>query len=122
MLPTKLYNLNVRASAMNCMLNDYIENSNHSIRLLNFDSFAIEGSLNSEYGSYLNSDDAIHLGKPGIRRLATEFRDAVFFRVRDKRAYNSVLKGHSTNESNSSVASCNGENGGTSDYNLQVVT
>ena len=51
------------------------------------------GLLSDEYGCFKNKDtDMIHLGKPGIRKLALLMKDTVLTSRRDFRDYASVVR------------------------------
>ena len=90
-LPTKLDWLNQRALEFNRYLFEYLCIVN--IRSLDFDSFldANGVTLSNLYGCY-NSNDNIHLGRNGIRKLAKLIKDMVLKRSTDGRNYASVVR------------------------------
>ena len=69
--------------------------NNSKIRLIDYGCFCdAEGFLDRSFGVYANNSDPIHLGKPGIRKLAKMFMDSIFRKHRDGRSYRSVLTGN----------------------------
>jgi len=89
-LPTKLEVYNKRAIEFNKLLFEYVR-MRPNIKALNFNSFLGKNNLlDDNMGSYLNPHDPVHLGRAGIMKLASMFRDSIFRRDVDGRAYSSV--------------------------------
>ena len=112
-LPTKDYNVNIRASEFNKLLIHYSVYVNPKIRIVQHDDFVLDSSLNPNLASYKNPNDKYHLGKLGIRLLANLFMSNILNRTIDKRAYASLLGGStlgvSPKMSNSGVKYIDGE-------------
>ena len=88
-LPTKIDWLNQRALEFNKYLFEYLCIVN--IRSIDFDDFldSYWDKLDDSYGCY-NSNDKIHLGRSGIRKLAKLIKDSILNPGRDGRSYASV--------------------------------
>ena len=73
------------------MLFDFMQ-SRPKIKVLNFNSFLGEfDMLDKNLGSYLNPRDPLHLGRAGILKLASMFKDSIFRRYVDGRGYSSIV-------------------------------
>ena len=90
-LPTKLKVYNDRSKRFNNMLFNFMQ-SRPDIKVLNFNSFLGEFDLlDKNFGSYLNPRDPLHLGRAGILKLASMFKDSIFRSYVDGRGYSSVV-------------------------------
>ena len=112
-LPTKDYNVNIRASEFNKLLIHYSVYVNPKIRIVQHDDFVLHNSLNPDFATYKNPNDKYHLGRTGIKLLANLFMGNILNRTIDKRSYGSLLGGStlgvSPKTSNSGVKSISGE-------------
>ena len=113
-LPTKEYNVNVRASEFNKLLVHYAVHTNPKIRIVQHDDFVQNSTLDPNFACYKNANDKYHLGSTGIKLLANLFMCSIFNRTIDRRIWSSLLGGGTTGsppkESNSGVESIVGEN------------
>ena len=97
-LPTKVYDVNARATEFNRLLTNYSLHINPKIRIIYHDKLVLNNSLNPYFACYKDIHDKYHLGKKGIRALASAFMGNIINREKDGRLYSSVLSGEGVHD------------------------